>query len=114
MDLKNLLLFRLLPVKENLLEAKNLKLQHKITMKDLDEIFSTYDRDGNGCVDGLELEGFLKDLFELTHQTYHITDLATFKKTVMDACDTNKDGNLQRDELTVVMLQFSNMAFEKA
>jgi Ca2+-binding EF-hand superfamily protein len=106
-------LTKLLPVKENLLEAKSLKLDHKITIKDLDEIFTTYDRDGSGAIDGLELEGFLKDLFALTHQTYHITDLATFKKSVMDACDTNKDGNLQRDELTVVMLQFSNMAFEK-
>jgi len=104
-------LTKLLPVKENLLQTK--KLQNKITLKDLTTIFHHYDADNSGQIDGLELDGFLKDLFELTSQNYNVADLDTFKTAVMNACDENHDGNLSRDELTVVLLQFSNVNVEK-
>ncbi|KAI5607811.1 calretinin [Silurus asotus] len=62
---------RLLPVQENFL----LKFQSfKLSSDEFDDIFTFYDKDGNGYIDEQELDALLKDLYQ-KHKMHH--DAAT-------------------------------------
>ncbi|UYV80222.1 CALB1 [Cordylochernes scorpioides] len=63
--------------------------------------------DKNGTIENEELNGFLKDLLDLVKKEYSAQDLAEFKEAIMQACDVNRDGKVNRKELTMVLLAVS-------
>ncbi|XP_042892958.1 calbindin-32-like [Penaeus japonicus] len=95
---------RLLPVKENFLCRSVFKGASKLTKEDIERVFALYDRDNNGTIENEELNGFLKDLLELVKKDYDALDLQEFQDAIMRGCDFNKDGKINKKELTMILL----------
>lgn len=43
----------------------------------------------------------------ISFQDYDTEDLAEFKKVLLDTCDTNRDGKINKEELTMVLMAFN-------
>ncbi|XKL65243.1 hypothetical protein PGB90_008663 [Kerria lacca] len=95
---------KLLPVKENFLCRQAFKGATKLTKEDIERVFALYDRDNNGTIENEELRGFLKDLLELVKKDYDAQDLSEFEETIMRGVDYNKDGKINKKELTMILL----------
>ncbi|KAK7601229.1 hypothetical protein V9T40_008670 [Parthenolecanium corni] len=95
---------KLLPVKENFLCRQAFKGATKLTREDIERVFALYDRDNNGTIENEELRGFLKDLLELVKKDYDAQDLSEFEETIMRGVDYNKDGKINKKELTMILL----------
>lgn len=95
---------KLLPVKENFLCRSIFKGASKLTKEDIERVFALYDRDKSGTIENEELKGFLKDLLELVKKDYDATDLQDFQDTIMRGCDFNRDGKINKKELTMILL----------
>lgn len=95
---------KLLPVKENFLCRSVFKGASKLTKEDIERVFALYDRDNNGTIENEELNGFLKDLLELVKKDYDALDLQEFQDAIMRGCDFNKDGKINKKELTMILL----------
>ncbi|XP_053490127.1 calretinin-like [Ictalurus furcatus] len=88
---------RLLPVQENFL----LKFQSfKLSSKEFDDIFTFYDKDGNGYIDEQELDALLKDLYQKHKMEADADSVASSKKSIMALSD---GGKLFRAELEIVL-----------
>ncbi|XP_015223866.1 calbindin 2a isoform X1 [Lepisosteus oculatus] len=89
---------RLLPVQENFL----LKFQGvKLNAEQFNQIFTYYDKDGNGYIDEQELDALLKDLYEKNQKKeMDIQNLTTYRKSIMSLSD---GGKLYRKELEIVL-----------
>ncbi|KAF7492950.1 Calbindin-32 [Sarcoptes scabiei] len=98
---------KLLPVKENFLCRSSFKGATKLTKEDIERVFALYDRDENGTIENEELKGFLKDLLELVKKDYDAQDLDEFQKAILSGCDYNKDGKINKKELTMILLALS-------
>ncbi|CAD5117349.1 DgyrCDS6133 [Dimorphilus gyrociliatus] len=101
---------KLLPVKENFLCRPIFKMSNvskKLNASDIDSVFNLYDTDSNGCIENEELNGFLKDLMELVQSEYDSDDIQYMKKTILDQWDFDKDGKINKNELTMLLLQQS-------
>lgn len=101
---------KLLPVRENFLTRQVFKGElgsTKLTKEDIERVFALYDRDGNGTIENEELRGFLKDLLELVKKDYDATDLKDFEDTILKGCDFNRDGKINKKELTMILLALS-------
>ncbi|XP_021966229.1 calbindin-32 isoform X2 [Folsomia candida] len=101
---------KLLPVKENFLCRQVFKVSEgatKLTKDDIERVFSLYDRDNSGTIENEELRGFLKDLLELAKKDYDVQDLADFEETILSGCDLNRDGKINKKELTMILLAIS-------
>ena len=103
---------KLLPVKENFLCRSNF-IGTKLTQQDIETVFSLYDRDNNGTIENEELKGFLKDLLELVKKDYDAQDLEQFQRSILKGCDLNKDGKINKKELTMVLLALAKHAQEE-
>lgn len=101
---------RLLPVRENFLNRSAFRGASKVTKDDIERVFVLYDRDQNGTIENEELKGFLKDLLELVKRDYDAQDLAEFQDAILRGCDFNKDGKINKKELTMVLLALSRHA----
>lgn len=98
---------KLLPVKENFLSKSIFKGNSSICREDIDRVFALYDRDGSGCIEDDELRGFLKDLMELVKKDYDTEDLSDFHETIMQGCDFDRDGKINKKELTMILMALS-------
>ncbi|KAH9491647.1 Calbindin-32, partial [Bulinus truncatus] len=98
---------KLLPVKENFLLRPIFKGAKQLTADDISRVFSLYDRDGNKTIENEELHGFLKDLTELVHDEYDVEDIEEFKDILLNECDLNRDGRIDKDELSMVLISFA-------
>lgn len=103
---------KLLPVKENFLCRSAFKGATKLTKEDIERVFALYDRDKNGTIENEELKGFLKDLLELVKKDYDAQDLQEFQKAILSGCDYNKDGKINKKELTMILLALSKHSQE--
>ncbi|XP_071479788.1 calbindin-32-like isoform X2 [Diadema antillarum] len=97
---------KLLPTKENFLKQfegslwPRKKGHRTITRAEFERIFSYYDKDNNGTIEGDELQGFLKDMCEHEGQEeVNMSDLEKCCNSLMKVCDQNKDGVIQKSEL---------------
>ncbi|CAI9715677.1 calbindin-32-like isoform X3 [Octopus vulgaris] len=100
---------KLLPVKENFLCRPIFKGDKGFTKDDLDHVFALYDRDKNGSIENEELHGFLKDLMELIEEDYSSEDLEESKRILLQQCDLNRDGKINKDELTMLLMSYDQM-----
>ncbi|XP_076112466.1 calbindin-32-like isoform X1 [Mytilus galloprovincialis] len=117
-------LAKLLPVKENflcrpvfkkilckLVNKKPLRPHtpnaNRLTTDDIDRVFSLYDRDNNGNIEDEELCGFLKDLMELVEEDYDEEDLLECKEILLEKCDLNHDGKINKKELAMVLMSYN-------
>ncbi|XP_076112469.1 calbindin-32-like isoform X4 [Mytilus galloprovincialis] len=105
---------KLLPVKENFLCRPVFKLTlgkkmnaNRLTTDDIDRVFSLYDRDNNGNIEDEELCGFLKDLMELVEEDYDEEDLLECKEILLEKCDLNHDGKINKKELAMVLMSYN-------
>ncbi|KAM9461180.1 calretinin-like [Clarias gariepinus] len=88
---------RLLPVQENFL----LKFQgFRLSPDEFGDIFTFYDKDGNGYIDEQELDALLKDLYQKHNMKADPDTLATSKQSIMSLSD---GGKLFRAELEIVL-----------
>ncbi|XP_060603476.1 calbindin-32-like isoform X1 [Ruditapes philippinarum] len=105
---------KLLPVKENFLCRPIFKVGStkkmdflagcsRLSPDDIDRVFNLYDVDRNGYIENEELHGFLKDLMELVEDDYDADDLLDCQKILLDKCDLNQDGKINKEELTMVL-----------
>ncbi|XP_063441146.1 calbindin-32-like isoform X5 [Mytilus trossulus] len=100
-------LAKLLPVKENFLCRPVFKNANRLTTDDIDRVFSLYDRDNNGNIEDEELCGFLKDLMELVEEDYDEEDLLECKEILLEKCDLNHDGKINKKELAMVLMSYN-------
>ncbi|XP_076112471.1 calbindin-32-like isoform X6 [Mytilus galloprovincialis] len=98
---------KLLPVKENFLCRPVFKNANRLTTDDIDRVFSLYDRDNNGNIEDEELCGFLKDLMELVEEDYDEEDLLECKEILLEKCDLNHDGKINKKELAMVLMSYN-------
>lgn len=98
---------KLLPVRENFLCRQAFKGPTVLTKEDIERVFALYDRDNNGTIENEELRGFLKDLLELVKKDYDANDLIEFQDTILRGCDFNRDGKINKKELTIILLALS-------
>lgn len=103
---------KLLPVKENFLCRSAFKGASKLTREDIERVFNLYDRDRNGTIENEELKGFLKDLLELVKKDYDAQDLDEFQEAILRGCDFNKDGKINKKELTMILLALAKHSQE--
>ncbi|XP_052817172.1 calbindin-32-like isoform X2 [Mya arenaria] len=94
---------KLLPVRENFLCRPIFKGCSRLNSDDIDRVFNLYDVDHNGYIENDELHGFLKDLMELVEDDYDADDLLDCQKILLDKCDMNRDGKINKEELTMVL-----------
>ncbi|XP_074593098.1 calbindin-32-like [Brevipalpus obovatus] len=94
---------KLLPVKENFLCRSNF-MGTKLAQQDIEAVFALYDRDNNGTIENEELKGFLKDLLELVKKDYDASDLDQFQRSILKGCDLNRNGKINKKELTMILL----------
>ncbi|XP_013782065.1 calbindin-32-like isoform X2 [Limulus polyphemus] len=95
---------KLLPVKENFLCRSAFKGCSNLTREDIERVFSLYDQDNNGKIENEELKGFLKDLLDLIKRDYDAQDLLEFQDAILRGCDFNKDGKINKKELTMILM----------
>ncbi|XP_015792856.1 calbindin-32 [Tetranychus urticae] len=102
---------KLLPVKENFLRKSSFKGAN-LSKQDIERVFAVYDKDHNGTIENEELTGFLKDLLEMVKKDYDATDLSSFKESILSACDLDKDGKVNKKELTTILLALAKHSDE--
>ncbi|KAJ8303150.1 hypothetical protein KUTeg_019546 [Tegillarca granosa] len=76
---------KLLPVKENFLCRPIFKGANRLTDEDIERVFNLYDRD------------------------YDEEDLQVCKDILLETCDVNKDGKIDRSELTKVLTSYNRL-----
>lgn len=106
-------LAKLLPVKENFLCRPVFKNANRLTTDDIDRVFALYDRDNNGNIEDEELCGFLKDLMELVEENpkdYDEEDLLECKEILLEKCDLNHDGKINKKELAMVLMSYNRIS----
>lgn len=84
------------PVEENFLEQ-----YEKFTDEEFEEIFAHYDQDNSNEIEGFELEGFLKDLYEKKHKPGQ--SFEKFKAEKMKKFDKNKDQKFSKQEVKNIL-----------
>ncbi|KAL8616393.1 Calbindin-32 [Nucella lapillus] len=100
---------KLLPVRENFLLRPVFKGARLLTKEDINRVFRLYDKDKNTWIEDLELKGFLKDLMELVQEDYDADDLEELKNVLLKDCDVNKDGRIDKEELTMILMSFARL-----
>ncbi|KAM9386078.1 secretagogin-like [Pholidichthys leucotaenia] len=97
-------LARILALKENfLLKFKMDACSQEDRRRDFEKIFAHYDVSQTGALEGPEVDGFVKDMMELVKPSISGTDLDRFRRVLMDHCDINGDGKIQKNELALCL-----------
>ncbi|CAI9544217.1 unnamed protein product [Staurois parvus] len=56
-----------------------------------------------GALEGPEVDGFVKDMMELVKPSISGVDLDKFRKILLNHCDVNRDGKIQKSELALCL-----------
>ncbi|XP_039255656.1 secretagogin-like [Styela clava] len=102
LDLKDLA--QLLNLTENFLLSFRIEDSSQEERKrDFEKIFRYYDVGNTGALEGVEIDGFVKDMMEVIRGPLSANELNQFKEAVMKHSDANKDGKIQKAELAVCL-----------
>uniref|UniRef100_A0A8C5PCW7 Secretagogin n=1 Tax=Leptobrachium leishanense TaxID=445787 RepID=A0A8C5PCW7_9ANUR len=71
--------------------------------RDFETIFAHYDVSKTGDLEGPEVDGFVKDMMELVKPSISGVDLDKFRKILLNHCDVNRDGKIQKSELALCL-----------
>ncbi|NXA46961.1 SEGN protein, partial [Nothocercus julius] len=97
-------LFRILALQENfLLQFKMDACSTEERKRDFEKIFAHYDVSKTGALEGPEVDGFVKDMMELVKPSISGVDLDKFRQILLNHCDVNKDGKIQKSELALCL-----------
>ncbi|XP_055081106.1 secretagogin-like isoform X2 [Periophthalmus magnuspinnatus] len=97
-------LARILAMKENFLlrfQMDGCSLEDR--RRDFEKIFAHYDVSGTGALEGPEVDGFVKDMMELVKPSISGLELDCFRKLLLNHCDLNRDGKIQKNELALCL-----------
>lgn len=81
----------------------------KLSAQQFMQVWEHYDEDGNGYIEGSELDGFLKEFISTVDSdgsvksTFTAKELADLKAKFMEAYDDNKDGKIEIRELAQLL-----------
>ncbi|NWU00302.1 SEGN protein, partial [Urocynchramus pylzowi] len=96
--------FRILALQENfLLQFKMDACSTEERRRDFEKIFAHYDVSKTGALEGPEVDGFVKDMMELVKPSISGVDLDKFRQILLNHCDVNKDGKIQKSELALCL-----------
>lgn len=97
-------LARILALQENFLLQFKMDASSKDERKrDFETIFAHYDVSKTGALEGPEVDGFVKDMMELVKPSISGVDLDKFRQILLNHCDVNKDGKIQKSELALCL-----------
>ncbi|GAB0182957.1 secretagogin [Grus japonensis] len=97
-------LARILALQENfLLQFKMDACSTEERKRDFEKIFAHYDVSKTGALEGPEVDGFVKDMMELVQPSISGVDLDKFRQILLNHCDVNKDGKIQKSELALCL-----------
>uniref|UniRef100_A0AAQ4QVE4 Secretagogin n=1 Tax=Gasterosteus aculeatus aculeatus TaxID=481459 RepID=A0AAQ4QVE4_GASAC len=71
--------------------------------KDFEKIFDHYDVSKTGALEGPEVDGFVKDMMGLVRPNLTSPELDKLKGILLRHCDVNKDGKIQKNELSLCL-----------
>ncbi|NWZ30994.1 SEGN protein, partial [Asarcornis scutulata] len=71
--------------------------------RDFEKIFAHYDVSKTGALEGPEVDGFVKDMMELVKPSISGVDLDKFRQILLNHCDVNRDGKIQKSELALCL-----------
>jgi len=91
----------MLPMEENFL--KKFSARKKLTHQDFDDIFTYYDPDGNGYIDGKELTALIRDIMTKVDEKVSVQDMKDYKEALLKVFDKNTDGRISRKELGLLL-----------
>ncbi|KFW67709.1 Secretagogin, partial [Pygoscelis adeliae] len=95
---------RILALQENfLLQFKMDACSTEERRRDFEKIFAHYDVSKTGALEGPEVDGFVKDMMELVKPSISGVDLDKFRQILLNHCDVNKDGKIQKSELALCL-----------
>ncbi|NXP13643.1 SEGN protein, partial [Thinocorus orbignyianus] len=96
--------FWILALQENfLLQFKMDACSTEERRRDFEKIFAHYDVSKTGALEGPEVDGFVKDMMELVKPSISGVDLDKFRQILLNHCDVNKDGKIQKSELALCL-----------
>uniref|UniRef100_A0A8C5MLZ3 Secretagogin n=1 Tax=Leptobrachium leishanense TaxID=445787 RepID=A0A8C5MLZ3_9ANUR len=97
-------LAKILALQENfLLQFKMDASSQDERKRDFETIFAHYDVSKTGDLEGPEVDGFVKDMMELVKPSISGVDLDKFRKILLNHCDVNRDGKIQKSELALCL-----------
>uniref|UniRef100_A0A8C3XFA2 Secretagogin n=1 Tax=Cyanoderma ruficeps TaxID=181631 RepID=A0A8C3XFA2_9PASS len=97
-------LARILALQENfLLQFRMDACSTEERRRDFEKIFAHYDVSKTGALEGPEVDGFVKDMMELVKPSISGVDLDKFRQILLNHCDVNKDGKIQKSELALCL-----------
>ncbi|XP_048849500.1 secretagogin-like [Brienomyrus brachyistius] len=97
-------LARILALRENfLLKFKMDACSQEDRKRDFEAIFAHYDVSKTGALEGPEVDGFVKDMMELVKANISSVDLDKFRHVLLEHCDVNRDGKIQKNELALCL-----------
>ncbi|NWX91668.1 SEGN protein, partial [Nothoprocta ornata] len=95
---------QILALQENfLLQFKMDACSTEERRRDFEKIFAHYDVSKTGALEGPEVDGFVKDMMELVKPSISGVDLDKFRQILLNHCDVNKDGKIQKSELALCL-----------
>uniref|UniRef100_H2Y924 Secretagogin n=1 Tax=Ciona savignyi TaxID=51511 RepID=H2Y924_CIOSA len=95
---------RLVNVSQNFLLQFRIQAGSKEQRKqDFQKIFQHYDQSNSGALEGVEVDGFVKDMMETIRGPLTASELDELKVSVLKHCDVNGDGKIQKNELAVCL-----------
>uniref|UniRef100_A0A8C4NGC6 Secretagogin, EF-hand calcium binding protein n=1 Tax=Eptatretus burgeri TaxID=7764 RepID=A0A8C4NGC6_EPTBU len=71
--------------------------------RDFEKIFAHYDLSKTGELEGAEVDGFARDMIGLVKPNLSGVDLDKFKEILLEHCDLNRDGKIQKSELALCL-----------
>ncbi|XP_063781037.1 secretagogin [Pseudophryne corroboree] len=97
-------LAKILALQENfLLQFKMDASSQDERKSDFETIFAHYDVSKTGALEGPEVDGFVKDMMELVKPSISGVDLDKFRQILLNHCDVNRDGKIQKSELALCL-----------
>uniref|UniRef100_A0A8C4NNU1 Secretagogin n=1 Tax=Eptatretus burgeri TaxID=7764 RepID=A0A8C4NNU1_EPTBU len=101
-------LARILSVQDNFLLQFRMEVGHSDSgqeqrRRDFEKIFAHYDLSKTGELEGAEVDGFARDMIGLVKPNLSGVDLDKFKEILLEHCDLNRDGKIQKSELALCL-----------